>query len=229
MGVQWSARSGRDSTTSAMFGVRVVCLSDTHNRHADIDVPDGDILIHAGDFTNHGNVEDVISFNEWLGTLPHKVKIVVNGNHESNASWKKDIHELISNAKVLIDSSLAIDTPSGSSLIVYGTNFTWPMKEGRNPLYDQIPANAAVIVSHGPAAGYVDGRLGCPTFTNRCEELKHRSDSELKLVVSGHIHGAYGLERGSFMAGLKEVKFVNAAIAGGDIRGQQRIPIVVDI
>jgi len=34
--------------------VRIVCLSDTHGRHARLSVPDGDILIHAGDFMAFG-------------------------------------------------------------------------------------------------------------------------------------------------------------------------------
>ena len=28
--------------------IRVVCISDTHNQHAKVKVPDGDIFIHAG-------------------------------------------------------------------------------------------------------------------------------------------------------------------------------------
>ena len=35
-------------------------------------VPDGDILIHSGDFTNYGRKEEVVKFNNWLGTLPHR-------------------------------------------------------------------------------------------------------------------------------------------------------------
>ena len=34
----------------------------------------GDILIHAGDFTKHGLVSEIVAFNEWLTALPHKVK-----------------------------------------------------------------------------------------------------------------------------------------------------------
>lgn len=61
----------------------------------------GDLLIHGGDFTWFGKEEHLKDFNEWLGvvpnselililgTLPHKHKIIVNGNHESNAPWKK--------------------------------------------------------------------------------------------------------------------------------------------
>lgn len=49
--------------------VRVVCMSDTHSLTQQIkfDVPDGDIFIHAGDFTNVGKKEEVIQFNTWIG------------------------------------------------------------------------------------------------------------------------------------------------------------------
>ena len=37
---------------------RWVCISDTHGRHREIDsVPDGDVLIHAGDFTDTGSLK----------------------------------------------------------------------------------------------------------------------------------------------------------------------------
>ena len=57
--------------------LRFVAISDTHNHHADLQIPDGDVLLHAGDLTYGGSLEEVESFNAWLGTLPHKHKIVV--------------------------------------------------------------------------------------------------------------------------------------------------------
>ncbi|CAG9821779.1 unnamed protein product [Phaedon cochleariae] len=64
--------------------IRFVCMSDTHSliRNISFDIPDGDIFIHAGDFTKCGQKQEVIEFNDWLGTLPHKHKIVIAGNHE---------------------------------------------------------------------------------------------------------------------------------------------------
>ena len=83
--------------------LRVVCISDTHARHhrmalrdipigeedqlstipgMTLGVPDGDILIHAGDFTNVGMPSDVRSFSDFLGMLPHRYKIVIAGNHD---------------------------------------------------------------------------------------------------------------------------------------------------
>ncbi|KAL7645861.1 UNVERIFIED_CONTAM: hypothetical protein RMT77_002758 [Armadillidium vulgare] len=64
--------------------LRFVCMSDTHclTSHIQFDIPDGDVFIHAGDFTRCGSRPEVEEFNAWLGTLPHKYKIVIAGNHE---------------------------------------------------------------------------------------------------------------------------------------------------
>ena len=57
-----------------------MCISDTHSQveHAEdpasFSVPDGDVLIHAGDMTQWGEVPKVKEFNDWMGTLPHKFK-----------------------------------------------------------------------------------------------------------------------------------------------------------
>ena len=61
---------------------RIVCISDTHSMHKNVKVPDGDILLCAGDITNRGEIQSVASFNEWLRTLPHRHKITIAGNHD---------------------------------------------------------------------------------------------------------------------------------------------------
>ena len=62
---------------------RFVFISDTHNRTSEMNpLPEGDVLVHAGDFTMAGNPDEVVKFNEYLGSLPHKHKIVIAGNHE---------------------------------------------------------------------------------------------------------------------------------------------------
>ena len=51
--------------------VRVVCMSDTHSltSHLKFDIPDGDIFIHAGDFTRCGGEDEVTNFNSWIGEI----------------------------------------------------------------------------------------------------------------------------------------------------------------
>lgn len=41
--------------------LRVVCISDSHNDNASSSIPDGDILIHAGDMTDTGTVAELQS------------------------------------------------------------------------------------------------------------------------------------------------------------------------
>ena len=62
--------------------MKIVCISDTHGLHWNLTVPDGDILIHAGDVTRYGTFEDLYDFNKYLGSLPHPYKIVIAGNHD---------------------------------------------------------------------------------------------------------------------------------------------------
>ena len=62
---------------------RIVTISDTHSRHSKISpMPEGDILIHSGDATERGGIDEIAAFNEWLGALPYKHKIFVAGNHD---------------------------------------------------------------------------------------------------------------------------------------------------
>lgn len=37
-------------------------------------IPDGDVLIHAGDFTNYGDVNEIIKFNAEMGILKFYLK-----------------------------------------------------------------------------------------------------------------------------------------------------------
>ncbi|KAI9163843.1 putative rhamnogalacturonate lyase C [Paramyrothecium foliicola] len=62
--------------------VRIVCISDTHNDDCTGSLPDGDILIHAGDMTDDGTTEELDAAYKWIAALPHKVKIIIAGNHD---------------------------------------------------------------------------------------------------------------------------------------------------
>ena len=204
----------------AAYGLRLVMLSDTHGSHRKLQVPPGDVLIHAGDMTRMGLIEDAEDFNEWLATLPHTHKVVVNGNHEANAAWKKRASDVFSNATLLKDTAITLQTPKKTPLTVHGTEFAWPMKSA-NPNYDAIAGSVDVLVAHGPVNGYVDGGKGCSELRRLVERLKPR------VVVGGHIHSAHGVQQGSF--GLTSTTFVNAANAKDSHSHMGWDPIVLDI
>ena len=68
--------------------VSILSISDTHSKHSQIPkLPDADILVHGGDFTNTGSLRDVRSYNSWIGDLVEtqkkfKFAILIAGNHD---------------------------------------------------------------------------------------------------------------------------------------------------
>ena len=77
--------------------MKIVLISDTHGLHSKMThpMPEGEVLIHAGDFTNVGSLVDVARFDQWLGSLDYKHKIVIAGNHERG--WDKTGRSLSNN------------------------------------------------------------------------------------------------------------------------------------
>lgn len=191
----------------------IVLISDTHGSHDRVDVPEGDILIHAGDFSAEGELETVDSFNEWLGSLPHDHKIFIPGNHdfcfEAERHQEESIQRL-SAATVLIDESVTIE-----GVKIWGSPwqpefFDWafnlPRGEALRTKWDQIPEDVDVLVTHGPPYGFGDFvrqngiRVGCQ------ELLKAVKRTKPKLHVYGHIHEGYGTYH------QNGTTFVNASI-----------------
>lgn len=63
--------------------MRLVLISDTHNQHLALPpLPSGHAIIHAGDITGSGTLDEIRSFFDWFGTLPYRHKIVIAGNHD---------------------------------------------------------------------------------------------------------------------------------------------------
>lgn len=54
---------------------RFICVSDTHGWTPD--VPQGDVLIHAGDLTRYGSQKSFETTMKYLKSLPHPVKLYV--------------------------------------------------------------------------------------------------------------------------------------------------------
>jgi predicted phosphohydrolase len=102
--------NARPKPTTRSDVVRLVLISDTHDLHREFEILDGDILIHAGDFTMFSKSRHVISdFNAWLGELPHRHKIVVPGNHEFFFEADLSRRSVLSNAIVLVDEAIEIE------------------------------------------------------------------------------------------------------------------------
>src|ERR1035438_5942076 len=126
----------------------VVLISDTHDMHREVEIPNGDLLIHAGDFTmNSMSAEKLIDFDDWLGELPHAFRVVIPGNHDFVLE-DSSRHRLITNASLLINESIEI-----MGLKIWGSPTTPLLGEAfglvsdgdRAKLYSRIPADTDKI------------------------------------------------------------------------------------
>lgn len=87
---------GNDIANSGPKILRLLHLSDTHSMHRQIEqppfgeMPPADILLHTGDFTNDGSIEEFANFNQWLAELRSRYKyiVVILGNHDIRAIRK---------------------------------------------------------------------------------------------------------------------------------------------
>lgn len=106
--------------------IRVVCISDTHTNTPSI--PDGDLLIHAGDLTNAGNIKEIQAQLDWLNSLPHRHKVFIAGNHDSYFDPKsRKPEDKAARAKLnyhslhyLENQTLQLKFKGGRSLNLYG-------------------------------------------------------------------------------------------------------------
>jgi Icc-related predicted phosphoesterase len=239
--------------------VRCVFISDTHNEHKSIEIPPGDILIHCGDFTYMSREKEITAFNEWLGTLPHKHKLVIAGNHELTfdgdfysqewSTWHRKGREeafgkkaanLLTNATYLLHEEHEVE-----GLKFFGSPFTPPIP-GRRMAFNKargkemkdawaaIPSNLDVLITHGPPKSILDRifagkHVGCQDMYHRLRKLGRKAPL---YHVFGHIHENRGLKRAG-ETGLKGLglptTFINAACVSISKVPRQDGAVVVDI
>merc|ERR1712159_362099 len=224
--------------------VRFVCISDTHGLQERLTckIPDGDVLIHAGDFTNTGELKQIQAFSKWINTLPHKYKIVIAGNHDITlhpsyykTGWRRfhskryDVQKCkaaMTNFTYLEDEATTV-----CGYRVYGSPWQpefcqWAFNLTRGPecrsAWEQIPSDTEILITHGPPLGHGDRcmdeqRAGCAdllrTVQQRVRPLYH---------IFGHIHEGYGQTTDG------HTQYINASTCDGRYRPGQA-PVVFDL
>jgi Icc-related predicted phosphoesterase len=199
----------------------LVAISDTHGRHRRVDVPDGDVLIYAGDFglrTEH----DLDEFNRWLGELPHAHKVVVAGNCDPFCEQSPDeVRRLLTEGHYLQDSAVEL-----AGLKFWGSPwqptfhnmaFNLPRGEPLAARWAQIPDDTDILVTHGPPHGILDRTSRGQQVGDR-ELLDRVTQVRPVCHIFGHVHESSGvLDR-------QGTRFINAACnAVGDV------PVVYEV
>jgi Icc-related predicted phosphoesterase len=195
--------------------LRLVCVSDTHNDLDSVKIPDGDVLIHAGDLTMMGTPGETAAELIKLARLPHKTKILIAGNHDFLPERDPVLFRaLVQDAGVIYlqDTCHTVD-----GVTFFGSPWT-PELQRWAFYYPRIRAterwqnmpHVDVVITHAPPLGYGDllddgvRRVGCAGL------LSAIIDTKPKYHIFGHIHCSRGTYKGV------DTTFINASCMGED-------------
>ncbi len=207
--------------------MKIVCISDTHGRHHDVQLPSGDMLIHAGDVSAGGTESQIKDFLRWFSEQDFKYKIFIAGNHDF--LFERDLETakglIPENVIYLQESSITVE-----GFKIYGTPITpyflnWAFN--RHPGEDiekhvnKIPPDVDILISHGPPYGILDINVnghhcGCQSLSSKIEKIKP------KLLICGHIHEAYGQRQ------IGKTTFINASLVN-EKYWYQNDPVIVEL
>lgn len=193
--------------------MKITCISDTHYRHRYLqksDFESTDLLIHAGDFTGNGNKSQTIEFLQWFESLEVEHKVLIAGNHDFFAcseSFEDILLSIAPSIHYLRNSSVNIN-----GLNIWGSPYSntfgqWAfMKDDEDlaTIWDLIPNDTNIVITHGPSYGLGDLVLNhsyCrdPHVGSKSLRAKLLRLPNLKLHVCGHIHEASGIYLGDYV------------------------------
>jgi len=199
--------------------LKITAISDLHGFIPKL--PEGDLLIVAGDLTARHSQEEFDDFLErYLYKQFYKKTVFIGGNHDS--FFEKNPQGYIGSVEYLENSGTSFKGikiwGSPWSLSFKGIHpecraFTKMTEDELNDHWRLIPDDTEILVTHTPPYGILDMvediyegnrfHAGSTTLLRRIKELK-----KLKLHVFGHIHEGFGTCQSEEVPG---VHFYNAS------------------
>ena len=136
----------------------------THGLHREMNIPEGDVLVHAGDFCREGEAAEALSFGEFFRGLPYPHNVVIAGNHDRCLEAAPSLGaEIFAGCHYLLDSGVEIGgvTLWGSPWQPWVFDMAFNLERGvelREKWY-LIPAHVDVPITHDPPHDVLDGTL----------------------------------------------------------------------
>jgi predicted phosphodiesterase len=189
--------------------MRITVISDTHKKHHQLtnDLIGGDLIIHAGDISSMGTIEEIADFCNWYNSLRgYSASVFIAGNHDWGFQNSIQVKGLVNSYEwitYLQDSSMTFLTKDlNESCKIWGSPwqpefFNWAFNLPRNgedlrEKWFWIPNDTDILITHGPPYGILD--ISSYGGVNAGCELLMESVSvkKPKIHIFGHIHSAFG-------------------------------------
>lgn len=187
--------------------MNITVIADTHGLHHNLKLESGEMLIHAGDITEYGTEDEVIDFIKWFAKQSFKYKIFIAGNHDLflETCSKKVLQKLMPDDIIYLQNSgVTIEGINiwGSPISPYFLGMAFNKKRGNDikRVWNKIPTNTNILITHTPPKGIMDNGLGCEDLLNCVQKIKPA------LHIFGHIHEQLGVQN------IGETRFINAAL-----------------
>ena len=219
--------------------MKIIVISDTHGLESSMThpIPEGDLLIHAGDFTKGDQGRAPFrEFLQWLERQPAPRKVLISGNHDSQTERFPDlarqmIAEYAPSVTYLRDSEVTID-----GLRIWGspytpTFFNWYNMRDRGASirrhWDLIPDGLDFLVTHGPPKGFGDWSPYDKVHAGDEDLLDAIKRAKPRYAVNGHFHSGYGTRELVHADGTKTV-IINATCCNEGYN-PVNAPIIIDL
>lgn len=200
--------------------MKLVLISDTHEKHEQLSVPDGDVLIFAGDMSINGEIDKIKDFANWFKRQTHKYKIFIAGNHDKlfekalpaalkpffpDSMNHRDLNSdgvpytfvtseeglyYLEDDYVVIENKMFYGSPWTPSF-GYGWVFNADL-EKMDQVSKAIPSEVDVLITHGPPRFILDKTLEGDFVGSVPQSLEVRNRAQPQIHVFGHIHEGYG-------------------------------------
>jgi len=208
-----------ESKKNSIVSKKLCCISDTHSKHRYLDIDPCDFIIHSGDIFRKSKLDVILDFIDWFSNLPAKNKILVAGNHDRFIARENDTFRRLIDGKIIYLENTSSEIEGikfwGSPCVKWCgpyQHFAYKNESESALIFNKIPEDTDILITHGPPFGILDWELGSDGKTHFGSKFLLNKVLEIKpkYHIFGHVHHSYGIYQ------TYDTVFINSCIVNNN-------------